>query len=111
MDQDQLLVSYEAAARITGEMLTAAQASEWDRFSALETACAGEIQRVRVSGLSTPLSPLQRKRKIAVLTKILANDRAIRLVTEPWMSQLSSLLSGTAAECTSPSACHVAETG
>jgi flagellar protein FliT len=111
MDQEELLASYEAAARITGEMLAAARASEWERFSALETACANEIQRMKFGDSPKPLSALQRTRKIEVITRILANDREIRLVTEPWMSRLSSLLGGTTAVPKLARAHDEAETG
>ena len=92
MDQEQLLASYEAAAKITREMLLAARALNWQRFSELETSCADEIRWVKLRKSLAPLSPLQRNRKIDVISSILADDREIRLLTEPWMSELSSLL-------------------
>ena len=92
MDQEQLLASYEAAAKTTREMLLAARATNWERFSELETRCADQIRRVEPGTSRTPLSPLQRNRKIDLISRILADDREIRLLTEPWMSELSSLL-------------------
>jgi flagellar protein FliT len=97
MDQDDLLASYEAAANFTGKMLAAARASEWGRFAVLEAACASEVQRAKVGDARKPLTPQQRNRKIEVIRTILANDREIRLITESWMSELSTLLGGTAA--------------
>jgi flagellar protein FliT len=92
MDQETILASYEAAAEITGQMLAAARASDWDRLSDLESICAREIQRIRMHDSMTALTPLERNRKISAITKILADDREIRVITEPWMAQLSALL-------------------
>jgi flagellar protein FliT len=111
MDQEELLASYEAAARITAEMLAAARASQWERFSALEMTCASEIHRLKFSDSPKPLSALQRNRKIEVIMRILADDREIRLVTEPWMSRLSSLFGGTTAMPKLARAYDEAETG
>jgi flagellar protein FliT len=35
----------------------------------------------------------ERKRKIDLLKQIMANDRAVRDITEPWMGQLDRALS------------------
>lgn len=98
MDQEELLASYEAAARFSSRMLAAAKASKWDDFAALEAACAIEIERVKVVDTRKPLTPPQRNRKIEVIKTILANDKEIRLVTESWISDLSTLLTGSAAQ-------------
>jgi flagellar protein FliT len=97
MDQEELLASYEAAARFSSRMLAAARASEWDDFAALEAACATEIGRMRVGDIKEPLTLPQRNRKLEVLKTILDNDREIRLVTEPWISDLSRLFTASAA--------------
>jgi flagellar protein FliT len=97
MDQEDLLASYEAAARFSSGMLAAARASDWEDFAALEAACATEIKRIRVGGIREPLTPPQRSRKIEVLKTILANDREIRFVTESWISHLSTLAAGSGA--------------
>ena len=96
MDQDNLLASYEAAAHFTRKMLAAARASEWERFAVLEAACAGEMQRAKVDDARKPLTPQQRNRKIEVINTILDNDKEIRLITESWISDLSTMLGGTA---------------
>lgn len=111
MDQEQLLASYEAAAKITGEMLLAARAMDWERFSALESTCAGEIQRVIPGCSLATLTPLQRNRKIEVISRMLADDREIRAVTEPWMSRLSSLLGQTDVKCKLARACGEVQAG
>ena len=94
------MASYEAAARFSSRMLASARASEWEDFAALEAACAIEIRRVRTGEPREPREPLsasQRHRKIEVLNAILDNDREIRFVTESWISDVSTLLTGSAA--------------
>ena len=98
MDYKQVLASYETAAEITGQMLAAARAADWERLSALETLCAKEIRQLRFREPANALSSIERNRKIDVITKILADDREIRIITEPWMARLSALLSGASVE-------------
>jgi flagellar protein FliT len=97
-NHEQVLASYDTAAEITGQMLAAARASDWKRLSALETLCAEEIRRLRLRDPVNALSPTERHRKIDVITRILANDREIRIITEPWMARLSALLGGASVE-------------
>ena len=40
-----------------------------------------------------PLEGAARKRKVDLLKQIMANDRAVRDITEPWMGQLDRALS------------------
>jgi flagellar protein FliT len=98
MDHNQVLDTYEATAEITGQMLAAARASDWERLYALETLCAEEIGRVKVRARKNALSPAERNRKIEAITKILDDDRELRVITEPWMARLSALLSGARVE-------------
>ena len=92
------MAAYEAAAEITGRMLAAARASDWESLSALEHLCAKEIQGLKIRECANALSPMERNRKINVITKILADDREIRMITEPWMARLSALMGNSSVE-------------
>ncbi len=45
-----------------------------------------------------PLTGESRVRKVQIIKKILADDREIRNLTEPWMAQLSRLINSTGTE-------------
>ncbi|MFD2272944.1 flagellar protein FliT [Undibacterium arcticum] len=38
------------------------------------------------------------KKKVRIIRKILADDREIRIITEPWMAELSSLMNSAGTE-------------
>jgi len=86
MTQNEVLAMYENIAGLTGKMAAAATAGDWRGFDSLEDQCA-----VQASAAATGVPALEgarRLRKIDLLKQIMANDRAIRDVTEPWMGQL-----------------------
>jgi flagellar protein FliT len=57
----------------------------------LESQCA--LQASAAKRDVPPLEGVERKRKIDLLKQIMANDRAVRDITEPWMGQLDRALS------------------
>ncbi len=65
-------------------MCLAAQAGDWTSLAALERQCASHQQAVQAG--VPPLTGEARSRKIALLKQIMANDRAIRDVTESWIN-------------------------
>ena len=80
---------YESLAGLTSKMSMAAQAGDWNTLTSLEKQCASHAVAAE-SGVPA-LSGAPRMRKIDLLKQIMANDRAIRDVTEPsW--QLSSVM-------------------
>ena len=83
---NQVLSMYENIAGLSNQMVLAARASDWTSLNSLENQCAAES--VAALGGAAPLQGDARARKIALLKQIMANDRAIRDVTEPWMGQL-----------------------
>ncbi|HEY1150221.1 MAG TPA: flagellar protein FliT [Pseudoduganella sp.] len=84
---NQVLSMYENIAGLTNQMVSAARANDWSSLNSLENQCAAES--VAVMGGAAPLQGDARARKIALLKQIMANDRAIRDVTEPWMGRLN----------------------
>ena len=91
MTSSEVLAMYENIADMSHQMVTAARASDWDGLSKLEGQCAKEA-RGATPGAVPALSGAPRMRKIDLLKQILANDREIRNVTEPWMTQLSNVM-------------------
>ena len=91
MTSNEVLAMYENIAGLTGKMAVAAKAGDWNGFDELQGECA-----VQASSAKTGVPALdgaKRLSKIALLKQIMANDRAVRDVTEPWMGQIDRALS------------------
>jgi len=86
MTSTQVLATYEKIAGLTSQMVGAAQSSDWDALDRMENQCAAAS--VALMGGPAPLQRDARQRKIELLKQIMANDRAIRDVTEPWQNRL-----------------------
>jgi flagellar protein FliT len=91
-DSERLLDTYDTLARTTGCMLNAAQSGDWDRLVSLEKDCAALIAELAILEDDDPLPRDVRPRKAALIRKVLADDRAIREITEPWMKRLEAQL-------------------
>jgi len=92
MESIELIALYENVAVITDQMLNAARDRDWERLTVLENNCSSTVQRIRDNENPAPLPPELKERKIRVIKKILADDREIRDITEPWMAELSELM-------------------
>jgi flagellar protein FliT len=89
MTSTEVLSMYENIAGLTNQMAAAARMGDWDGLSKLESQCATEA---RAAGSGVPaLSGAPRLRKIDLLKQILANDREIRDVTDPWMNTVPGM--------------------
>lgn len=97
MNSFELLNVYEKVAHITTEMLDAARANDWELLAKLEGDCSKQVSTLREFEGPTELPGEMRARKISIIKQILADDRAIREITEPWMQNLANLIksSGT----------------
>ena len=82
MTSNEVLSMYENVAGLTSKMAVAAQTGDRDAMVALERQCA--VQAVATASGVPALNGAARMRKIDLLKMIMANDRAIREVTEPW---------------------------
>jgi flagellar protein FliT len=86
MTSTEVLSMYENIAGLTNQMVLAARTGDWDDLTQLEGQC--EAQAHAANGALAVVSGAPRVRKIELLKQILANDRAIRNITEPWMTRL-----------------------
>jgi flagellar protein FliT len=86
MTSNEVLSMYENIAGLTAKMAVAAQAHDWASLAKLEGECKSQSTAAE-TGVPALTGEL-RKRKIDLIKQIMANDRAIREVTEPWQSQL-----------------------
>ena len=89
---EQILGIYVSISDKTGEMVKAAQASDWDRLVALEQDCRGLTDQLRRADTAPAEGKHFTERKFELLRKALADDAKVRECTEPWMHQLTQYL-------------------
>jgi flagellar protein FliT len=95
MNNQEVIFLYEAVATITDQMLTAARSGDWDKLTALQARCVSQVDALKTDEAPVPLTGVVRERKVAIIQKILADDREIRNLVEPWMTELSMLINST----------------
>lgn len=98
MESIEIITLYEHIAVITDKMLNAARNRDWERLTELENDCSSKVQKIRDNESPAILPPELKERKIRVIKKILADDREIRDITEPWMAELSNLMRASSTE-------------
>jgi flagellar protein FliT len=98
MNSEQIISIYEAVSDLTGQMLAAAQTRDWENLAELESHCASHVQTLKQSEPALPLTGESRAKKIRIIHQIMAKDRAIRDLTEPWMAELSALMHSAGTE-------------
>ena len=86
-----ILEHYQEIAVITGEMLTAAQAGDWDTAMHGQQYCE-LVERLRHSEPSMPLDDAGRAMKYDQLVRILENDALTRDLAIPQLARLGELL-------------------
>lgn len=90
MSGEDVIALYESVSALSRQMLMAARSSDWDGLCRLEQDCATRLNILK-SGCP-PLVGEMRMRKVRLLQGILADDREIRIITEPWAAELPYLM-------------------
>jgi flagellar protein FliT len=90
MNANDVLAIYENLADLTGQMTHAAKAGDWHEFAQLNMEVRAQAAPA-AAGLPA-LTGAKRLTKIDLLKQLMANDRAIRDVTEPWDDQVDRAL-------------------
>ena len=99
MTGSEVVSMYEAMVGISNQMLAAATASDWDRLTQLEQQCAACVRQLKASGDGQqPLAGTERLRKVNAIRQMLAADRQIRDLTQPWMAKLQAMISNKGVE-------------
>ncbi|GAB3438307.1 flagellar protein FliT [Massilia solisilvae] len=98
MNGEEVISMYQGLSELTGQMLACAKEGDWDHLVELESRCADQVQALRAGEVLAPLSGASRERKVRIIHEIMANDRAIRDLASPWMTELSRMLSSTGNE-------------
>jgi flagellar protein FliT len=90
--EHSLLDYYKAIENASQKMLEAAQTENWDQIVHLEGTCAVLIAQLRHKSRSLSLAPDERKEKTRIMQRILRTDAEIRVLAEPWLSDLEQLM-------------------
>lgn len=98
MNDQEVICLYESVAAISEEMLAAARSADWEKLAALEESVANHVRALKNSEPSTALTGRLREQKVRAIQRILADDREIRSITEPWMAKLAALINSSGAE-------------
>lgn len=99
MDSQEVIAIYELVADITDKMVAAARIGDWELLAKLESQCSTQVEILKHNDEPRPpLSETARERKVKIIKKILADDREIRAITEPWMARLTAMLNSTGTE-------------
>jgi flagellar protein FliT len=88
MNTQEVVSLYEAIAVVTEQMVSAARSANWKQLVLLERICAQHIETIKSNEREAAHGAL-RDRKVKIIQKILADDREIRNITEPWIANLS----------------------
>lgn len=92
-----IIEDYKRLSSITEQMRSAAAAGEWDDLIELEKRCSQEVETIKPRDV-VPTDESERKQKAALILKMLADDKAIRSYTEPWMRQLERIMQSARTE-------------
>ena len=98
MNSEEVISLYETVADITHKMLAAARDGDWEQLAVLESHCASHVATLKQDEPLTPLTGVVREKKVTIIKQILAHDREIRNITEPWMEHLAVLINSTKVE-------------
>lgn len=90
MNANEVLAMYENLAGLTSQMAQAAKAGDWNEFAQLNL--EAKVQAGSAVDGVPALDGGKRLRKIDLLKQLMANDRAIRDVTEPVFGQVERAL-------------------
>ena len=93
MNNAQIIATYESILAITGQMLEAAKRKDWDYLMVLEEDCKA-IMATLMAANPAPLDDDYQQRKVEIIHKVLADDAAIRNITQPWMAHLQTVIGG-----------------
>jgi flagellar protein FliT len=98
MTSAELIRTYESVLAVTGEMLEAARVEDWDRLVEREKRCRELVDTLMQLHGEAALDVDTRRRKAEIIRKVLADDAAIRDLTQPWLARLQHLMTSAGRE-------------
>ncbi|MFA5372075.1 MAG: flagellar protein FliT [Sideroxydans sp.] len=92
-----IITDYQHLSDLTGKMREAAASGDWDSLIALEKMCSQQVAQIKLHD-GIPADESARLQKATLIRKMLADDKAIREQTEPWMRQLQQIMQSARSE-------------
>ena len=92
--EQQIVERYRRMADASHRMLDAAREDDWDRVCLVEKECAGLVAELSRMGDLAPVDPALRQEKVDLMKRVLVDDAALRLLSQPWLSKLDAMLRG-----------------
>jgi flagellar protein FliT len=87
-DNQKTIEAYESLLFLTRKKLKAARAGDKHKILALENRYDSQIKSIKKTGGFAKLSGELRNKKLHLLNEILAIDKAIRDINDPWLKDL-----------------------
>jgi len=90
----ELMQCYEDMASASRAMLEAARGNDWPKVASLEKKCAGMIADLgrEAGAMAAALDDAQRRRRLEIVQRLLAEDAEIRNLAQPWLVDVQCLL-------------------
>ena len=98
MNEEEIIFLYQAVVALTGQMLAAARAGDWEKVVALEPSRAGHLEILRNCEPPTALSGAARESKLKMTRQILMDEQEIRSITQLRMADLSGMMTSLGVE-------------
>ncbi len=93
LGRSRLIHRYQAIARASQGMLSAARRGDWDEVARIEDQCRAMIEQLKAAAAVEPLEAEDHRERIRLLRAILADDAEIRACAEPWLGRIAHLIS------------------
>ncbi len=94
--EQQIVERYRRMADASGRMLSAARVDDWDEVCKVEKECAELVSELARMGDLAPVDPTLRSQKLELMKRVLADDAEIRLLSQPWLRKLDTMMRGPA---------------
>jgi flagellar protein FliT len=94
--EQQIVERYRLMADASQRMLSAARVDDWDEVCRVERECADLVVELSRMGDLAPLDPTLRAQKLELMKRVLADDAEIRLLSQPWLRKLDTMMRGPA---------------
>lgn len=98
MNEQTLINGYESLALIMGQMLHSAKQQHWDQLTDLESFYLDKLEQLKQLEAAIHLSAATKARKLSIIHRILADDREVKDLSNPWMNKLSCMMHGASVE-------------
>ncbi len=89
---NEIMQLYSGIARLMSAMVEAANTRNWETLRDLENQCRPLTHTLMAREPDVELPEELKRDKLLLLKQILADDAAIRAVTQPWMDELQQLI-------------------